>query len=501
MRKSLFTKYFAICSTVVIISLTLLGAIMMVVAGQYFKTEKYTLLKNNTTSAVTFTVDNCVYDSDSKTATIDPAVQNTYALLASAIDAQLILVESNGKANLMVGSMRGDGGTTEAFGGFSAYTVSEKILSRMLQVGEYFEVGTLGGIYDSQYYTYGLPIRLDNGQLVGFLFASPPATAMTEFVLQVLQMFCLSSVFVIFLSFIVFYIITLQLVKPLRRMAFAAKKFGSGDFSDRIEVRGEDEIAELALALNNMAQSLSIIESTRRSFVANVSHELRTPMTTISGFVDGVLDGTIPKEKEREYLTIVSDEVKRLSRLVRAMLNMSRLESGEVKITKTNFDLLDIILQTLFSFETVIESKRVSIEGLDREKVIVEADKDLIHQVVYNLVENAVKFVDEGGTISFDFRVESGKIHVRIRNSGAGLSREEVRHVFERFYKSDKSRSLDTNGVGLGLYIVRSIISLHGGEIAVRSKEGEYCEFEFYIPAGRMSKALKKGNKLEENQG
>ena len=202
MRKSLFTKYFAICSTVVIISLTLLGAIMMVVAGQYFKTEKYTLLKNNTTSAVTFTVDNCVYDSDSKTATIDPAVQNTYALLASAIDAQLILVESNGKANLMVGSMRGDGGTTEEYGGFSAYTVSEKILSRMLQVGEYFEVGTLGGIYDSQYYTYGLPIRLDNGQLVGFLFASTPATAMTEFVLQVLQMFCLSSVFVIFLSFL-----------------------------------------------------------------------------------------------------------------------------------------------------------------------------------------------------------------------------------------------------------------------------------------------------------
>lgn len=500
MRKSLFTKYFAICSAVIIISLTLLGAIMMLVAAQYFKTDKYDLLKKNTTSAVAFTLNNSTYDDETATVRIASSVQNTYRILAGAIDAQIILVDSAGNANTMVNGLElGESG--DGLSGFAAYSVPEKILNRMQQAGEYFEVGTLGGIYDSQYYTYGLPVRLDNGVLVGYLFASTPATAMMDFLLQVLQMFSVSSVFVIFLSFIVFYFITLQMVKPLRRMAFAAKKFGSGDFSERLEVRGEDEIAELALALNNMAQSLSIIESSRRSFVANVSHELRTPMTTIAGFVDGVLDGTIPKEKEREYLSIVSDEVKRLSRLVRAMLNMSRIESGEVKITKANFDLLDVVLQTLFSFESVIESKGVSIEGLDRDKVIVEADKDLIHQVVYNLVENAVKFVDQNGTISFYFRTEAGRTYVCIRNSGAGLSKEEVQHVFERFYKSDKSRGLDKNGVGLGLYIVRSIISLHGGEIVVRSVEGEYCEFEFYIPTGKMSKALKKAGKLEEKQG
>lgn len=491
MRKSLFTKYFSICSAVVIISLTLLGIIMMLVAAQYFKSEKYDLLKKNTTSAVTFTVNNCTYDSSTGVITIQNAiaVQNTYTILANAIDAQLILVDGSGKANMMAGGSQNS--RLDELEGFSTYSISAKILNRMKN-NEYFEVGTLDGIYDSQYYTYGLPVRMDDGTLVGYLFASAPATAMMDFLLQVLQMFSVSSVFVIFLSFIVFYFITLQLVKPLRRMAFAAKKFGSGDFSERLEVQGEDEIAELALALNNMAQSLSVIESTRRSFIANVSHELRTPMTTIAGFVDGVLDGTIPKEKEREYLTIVSQEVKRLSRLVRAMLNMSRIESGEVKISKTNFDLLDVVLQTLFSFETVIESKNVAIEGLDRDKVIVEADKDLIHQVVYNLVENAVKFVNQNGTISFYFRTESGRTYVCIRNSGAGLSKEEVQHVFERFYKSDKSRSLDKNGVGLGLYIVRSIIRLHGGEIVVRSVEGEYCEFEFFIPTGRMSKALKK---------
>ena len=494
MRKSLFTKYFAICAAVVIISLTLLGAIMMLVAAQYFKTEKYDLLKKNTSVAVEITVESSVYSDSANKVTIDPAVSNTYTVLANAIDAQLILVENSGRPNMMVGGVQDK---NNDFEDLVTYSVPEKILNKLQQAGEYFEVGTLGGIFSSQHYIYGLPVRMEDGTLIGYLFASTPATAMMDFLLQVLQMFCVSSVFVIFLSFIVFYFVTLQMVKPLRRMAFAAKKFGSGDFSERLEVRGDDEIAELALALNNMAKSLSVIESTRRSFIANVSHELRTPMTTIAGFVDGVLDGTIPKEKEREYLAIVSDEVKRLSRLVRAMLNMSRIESGEVQIKKTDFDVLDIILQTLFSFESVIETKRVNIEGLDRDKVIVAADKDLIHQVVYNLIENAVKFVNEEGTISFFFRTEGGKSYICIRNSGAGLSKEEVEHVFERFYKSDKSRSLDKNGVGLGLYIVRSIINLHGGEITVRSVEGEYCEFEFYIPSGRMSKALKKGREPE----
>lgn len=493
MNKSLFTKYFVTCSAVVLISLALMGAIMMLVASQYFGTEKHDLLKGNTTDAVELTVENCEYQVNATTGEKEIminslAIQRYYGILAKAIDAQLVLVDGAGKAEIIVNSVSET--SHGEVGNFSVYSVPQKILDKM-QTQEYFEVSTLGGIYSSQHYIYGLPVRMEDGGLVGYLFAAAPATAMTEFLLQILQMFSVSAIFVIFLSFMVFYFITLQLVRPLRRMGAAARRFGSGDFTERIEVRGEDEIAELAQSLNNMAQSLSVLETTRRSFVANVSHELRTPMTTIAGFVDGVLDGTIPKEKEREYLTIVSDEVKRLSRLVRAMLNMSRIETGEVQIKKVDFDLLDVILQTLFSFEREIEAKQVTIGGLDHDKVIVEADKDLIHQVVYNLVENAVKFVDEGGTISFAFHAEGGRTYVRIRNTGAGLSKEEVQHVFERFYKSDKSRGLDKNGVGLGLYIVHTIVGLHDGEIIVRSVEGEYTEFEFYIPTGKLSKALK----------
>lgn len=499
MQKSLFTKYFAICVAVILVALTVLGSILLLISAQYFRSEKYDLLKKTTQNAVDYTISN--YRTQDNQVILDADIINSYRILGRSIEAQVFLVNNSGQTLLVEGMhIQGDDSTADYLSGSDnaypsvllPYSIPENILKQVREDGEYFEVGTLGGIYKSQTYIYGAPVVLEDGTLIAYLFLSAPATAMGDFLLQILQMFSISSIFVIFLCFIIFYFVTLQMVKPLRRMAHAAARFGSGDFTTRLEVHGEDEIAQLASALNNMAQSLSVLEASRRSFVANVSHELRTPMTTIAGFVDGILDGTIPPEKEREYLHTVSDEVKRLSRLVRAMLNMSKIESGEVKINQTDFDMLDVILQTLFSFEKNIEAKAVDIQGLDRDKVIVSADQDLIHQVVYNLIENAVKFVNPGGVISFGFRAQGGNTYVTIRNSGAGLSREEVQHVFERFYKTDKSRSLDTNGVGLGLYIVRSIVNLHGGEITVRSVEGEYCEFEFYVPSGKVSKAMKK---------
>jgi signal transduction histidine kinase len=232
-----------------------------------------------------------------------------------------------------------------------------------------------------------------------------------------------------------------------------------------------------------MAVSLSSVEEMRRSFVGNVSHELKTPMTTIAGFIDGILDGTIPPEKRGYYLKIVSDEVKRLSRLVKAMLDLSRIDSGQLTIKRVPFDLTEVTCSMLLSFEQRLEEKRVTVEGLeDAPRLMVQADFDLIGQVVYNLVDNATKFIDEGGTLSFGLAERDKRVYCRVRNTGAGIPAEEMPHIFERFYKSDRSRSLDKKGVGLGLYIVKNVISLHGGEIAVRSVEGEYCEFEFWLP-------------------
>ncbi len=281
-------------------------------------------------------------------------------------------------------------------------------------------------------------------------------------------------------------------------MSSAAKAFGNGDFSVRVKADTEDEIGQLGLAINNMANSLSNSEGMRRSFIANISHELKTPMTTISGFIDGILDGTIPPERQGHYLKIVSDEVKRLSRLVRSMLDLSKIDNGEMKLTPVTFDLSGTIFSTLLSFEQSIEEKNIDIRGLDgTAPMAVTGDQDLIHQVVYNLIENAVKFTNQDGYIFIGMADSIDRISVTIENSGLGIPTEELPLVFERFYKTDKSRSRDKIGVGLGLYLVKTILKLHGGDISVASTENEYCRFQFYLPKTAEQRSMSETQKLK----
>jgi signal transduction histidine kinase len=211
-------------------------------------------------------------------------------------------------------------------------------------------------------------------------------------------------------------------------------------------------------------------------------------MTTISGFIDGILDGTIPADQQKHYLNIVSSEVKRLSRLVRSMLALSRIDSGEMKLRRADFKVKDIVIDTLLTYENLIDSRNISIEGLDLcEDVSVNGDPDLIHQVIYNLVENAVKFVNDNGTITVGIDASDQFVSVCIRNTGTGIAPDELPLIFDRFYKTDKSRNIDKNGMGLGLFIVKTIIQLHGGDITVRSTVNEFCEFEFRLPIFRES--------------
>lgn len=303
--------------------------------------------------------------------------------------------------------------------------------------------------------------------------------------------FTRNIVFLMLASFLVIFAVTAPIIYfqvkryigPLRDMTLTAKKFGDGDFSERVNVVEHNEIGFLASTLNEMASSLEKLEETRKSFVSNVSHELKTPMTTIGGFVDGILDGTIPPSEQRHYLQIVSEETGRLSRLVRSMLNISKYQSGEVELSRSEFDLTSLTIKTVLLFEHRLEKKKVDVRGLDSPPHIINADQDLIQQVIYNLTENAVKFVNDGGYIEYNFFVDkdTGRTSLAIRNSGSGLKRNEMNRVFDKFYKTDESRGLDTTGVGLGLSIVSSIIKLHEGEVLVRSKEGEYTEFEFTV--------------------
>ena len=250
------------------------------------------------------------------------------------------------------------------------------------------------------------------------------------------------------------------------------RAYAAGNFDVRMQDadRG-DEIGELAAGFNNMADSLAETERQRRDFIANISHELKTPMTSIAGYTDGILDGTIPPEKERKYLQIISDESRRLSRLVRRMLDISQIQSQEMK--KEDFDLCESMRLALLSMEQKITDRELDVEAdIPEEPVMVEGVNDLITQVIYNLLENAAKFAREGSTLYLGVAMMDGKARITVRNVGETIPAEELPLLFERFHKSDKSRSEDKDGYGLGLYIVKTILQQHKEEINVTSENG-----------------------------
>ena len=263
--------------------------------------------------------------------------------------------------------------------------------------------------------------------------------------------------------------------KPLRDMADAARRFGRGELNVRVEpADSTDEIGELTEAFNSMADSLEQSETKRREFIANVSHELKTPMTTISGFADGILDGTIPPESEKKYLQIISSETKRLARLVRSMLELSRLQAKDrATLLKNSFDISEQLRLTLITFADKIDQKHLEVVfNVPEEAIKVLGDVDAITQVIYNLLDNAIKFSRENSPLTISLWKDSKKAYVSIRNCGSTIPEAEIPLLFDRFHKSDRSRSQDRDGVGLGLYIVKTILNNHGEDIAVTSRQG-----------------------------
>lgn len=474
MFKSIFSKYFAVISAIIVFSFLAMQGAQLFLSSRYWLDEKHRLLADN---AQTIAADGVspIRESDGMTvyriekSTLSPFIK----LLSMTMDCTVVISDMDGTVLIMCDE-NGDEMSTEGVvslaGAFDADGT------------EFYAVSTLNGLYKDRQYTAGVPIRHD-GKLLGYVFVSLPASGLGQYLCSNIQISLLAALGVLTLTFVALYIMTEHMVRPLREMAQATRKFAEGDFSYQIKVSGRDETAELAHALNSMARSLSSVETMRRSFVANVSHELRTPMTTIAGFIDGILDGTIPAEKRDYYLKIVSDEIKRLSRLVKTMLSLSRIDSGQLRLNMVDFDLLGLTGQTLLTFEKRIEEKSITIEGLeDAEPMPVHGDYDLLGQVLYNLLDNAVKFTNVGGSICIHMEKQDDRAVCSIRNSGAGIPAEEMPRIFERFYKSDRSRGLDKNGIGLGLYIVQTAVALHKGEVLVRSVEGDYTEFSFWLP-------------------
>lgn len=356
--------------------------------------------------------------------------------------------------------------------------------------GEPLQIDTdLDGLLSENHYVYLVTLELDE-QIIGYVLTCIPSTSTTTLVQTMTKMIILACMWVMCAAIIASYFISERIVRPIRKLSRAAKSFAAGHFDVRVQVTGNDEIAELSIAFNNMAANLATLEETRSTFIANVSHDLRTPMTTIAGFIDGILDGAIPPEKQAYYLQIIATEVRRLSRLVSSLLDISRIQAGERKFTMASFDVCELARQILISFEQRIDEKKldVSFES-DADSMFVIADSDAIHQILYNICDNAVKFSREGGAYRIRLWEQDKKIYVSVYNEGQGIPPEDLPHIFDRFYKSDKSRGLDKTGVGLGMFIAKTIIEAHGETLTVRSTQGEFCEFVFTLKKDTSRKA------------
>ena len=332
------------------------------------------------------------------------------------------------------------------------------------------DTGKLGGIFKETVLTVGYPIRYNNA-VIGVVFLNAPVPYLDRDRFNTARLFIVVSAVVLLFAFIISYIISQRMSRSLKHINQAAKNIASGNFKSRVTITSKDEIGQLGATFNYMAEALQQIDDTHTSFIANVSHELRTPMTTISGFIENVLNGTIPKERAGEYLGIALSESKRLARLVTDMLDISKMSLGQFSVDMKPFDLAELIRLTIIKFENQLDEKKLDVTvDFYSEHVNVLADKDAISRVITNLMDNALKFSDPASHLDIKVFAKGGKAYTAVSNEGFGIEPEDLPHVFDRFYKTDKSRN-DKKGTGLGLYLVQNLLAIHGQNIVVNSLE------------------------------
>lgn len=367
-------------------------------------------------------------------------------------------------------------------------TVDPVLLAEIQKDGSWYEETSLSSIYDEPRYLAGQTLLASDGEQIGYVLVSAPMAQTKNFMLRSSTLFFYVAIAVLIVSMLAASFLSRMQVRPLGQMADAARRFGRGELSVRVEEspKNTSEINDLARAFNTMVDSLESSERRRQEFVANVSHELKTPMTTIGGYIDGMLDGTIPPEKQQHYMQIVSGEVRRLSRLVRNMLDISRLQAMGVEESRmTRFDLGELMSDVIITFEQKINGKGLNVDvELPDRPVWVKAERDGITQVVYNLLDNAIKFCPQGGKLGLFLALEGGKAKVTVQNSGPTIDPNELPLLFDRFHKADKSRSADREGWGLGLYIAKTIVGAYGGDIWATSENG-ITNYIFTLPTVR----------------
>ena len=475
--KSIYKRQLVMMVSIVAVSFTLLSAAFMLLSYRYILSEKRQALERNAEDIASLT---SRYISSAWGGDIQgEAFRNSLYLIVRSSDSYVVLSDTEGS---MIYACDGD----------TYYSVDKRVpdsvTRQVLEQGKFTGMSDLGGLFDKNSYVVGVPFVLTRGTISviqGIVLVSTDTAAVQSMWQDTVAIFFFVAVIVLMIAVVASSLFASYQSRPLNEMAEAARKFGQGEFDTRVtgyENRG-DEIGALAEAFNSMANSLEKVESQRADFIANVSHELKTPMTTIAGFAEGILDGTIPQDREKESLQIIVSETRRLSRLVRRMLDLSRLNAlAESSITaQEQFDLTEIMSRVIVSLEGKITGRKLDVDvQMPDEKLMVWGDPDSITQVCYNLLDNAAKFAATGSVITIVITKKDGKACTTVRNLGATIPKDELPVLFDRFHKADYSRSMDREGVGLGLYIVKTILGNLKEDIHVTSEDG-VTEFTFTL--------------------
>ena len=490
MFKSVFFKYITAFLLINLGSFLIMTSIITSLVNGYSTNVKTNML-NNVTESFAEQIKKSVSDDPAVLSLEDYVSQNkTYlngfigTLSFNIYSLRVFISDCEGRL-LMIGGIAEEDDPITAGNIHVGDNMDDELFNSIKEDEHSNLISDLNSKLKAKYIFSSNKILLDSGENAGFIVAFTRDTGLNNLLHTLLKTIILSSLWIMLALLIVVYFITEKLVSPIREMSRAAKEYASGRFDVRVTVRGNDEIAELGTAFNNMAASLSTNEETRRLFLANVSHDLRTPMTTISGYIDGMLDGAIPEDQRDYYLGVVASETRRLSRLVSSLLDITKIQAGERKFKMTSFDVCETCREIIIASEQRIVARRLSVSlNVDNDNMYAYADKDAVHQIIYNLVDNAIKYSTEGTEFVISVKDSDKKLLVSVFNYGEGISNEDLPHVFDRFFKADKSRGLDKSGSGLGLFISRTICEAHGETITAESEQGSWCRFTFTLEKG-----------------
>ena len=451
-------------TTIGILILLLCGALAVIYTNHYMGEKKEELIGQGEKIAT-------AYSKAYRTGNLGD-LSYELQILENYMESGIVLVNKNG--TVVLTSPGFDGvliGDNMVYDDLTQKVLRGEIVTHQMKKGD---------VFDTPMLVVGYPVS--EGYLAG-IFMCRPLPEIEASLMEMYQMSVISLFFVSLLGLIVSFLTAKHVALPLVMMNRAAKVIANGDFEQRVEIKSNDEVGELAQSFNHMAESLQAHEKVQKDFIANISHDLRSPLTSMNGFLTAMLDGTIPAEMQEKYLRIVLEETKRLSRMTQGIVELSRAQSSAILLEESNFDINSLIRSNMDLLEPQLKEKHAIIRAIyDEEKTMVRGDKDKISRVLQNLLNNAVKFSPENGVVEVETTLlDKKKVLISIKDEGPGISQEDQKYVFDRFFKSDMTRNEDKVGSGIGLAIAKEFMLAHGENITVKSEEGKGATFAFSL--------------------